>query len=108
MNLEQMTVAIIGIDYPSPNIQCVGGMVLRNCDKKTLSTTRLCQRPDPVIKPDVTILATVHDALAWEHILEPPLDNRISPMTDISPAEARGLKAVLSAGDVRADRRKDL
>jgi hypothetical protein len=65
MNPLSMTVAMVAIDNPSPGFQCVGGVVLRNENQKWLTTTRMRKSPDPEVQRDVTILATVHDALAW-------------------------------------------
>jgi hypothetical protein len=65
---------------------------------------KVMQQPDPEIEREVTILAVVHDALAWRHITEPVADigKRVSRRTVIYHAEAEGLTGVLSARDCRA------
>jgi hypothetical protein len=59
---------------------------------------------------EVTILGTVHDALAGKHILDPAdKDGKmICPCTVLSHAEAEGLTRVLSALDIPADPRETL
>jgi hypothetical protein len=66
----------------------------------------LCTRPGPAIEREVVILATAHDTLTWEHILEPPVKKRISTRTIIYPEEAEGVKPVFLVRDVRADSRE--
>jgi hypothetical protein len=75
----------------------------RNEDEKWLRTTRLCDHEQLAVEREVVTLATFHAALAWKHISEQPTEKRISPMTVVYPAEAEGLKAVLSAGAAMAD-----
>jgi hypothetical protein len=64
MNLETVTVFMIGINEPSMDFQRVGGLVIHNEDKKWLSTARICTKRDPLTERQVVILAKVHDALA--------------------------------------------
>jgi hypothetical protein len=91
---------MVGIGKPSLDFQSVGGMVLRNEDEKWLSTTGLCDKSDAEIEREVTIIATVHGALAWKDIREHPTEDRISPRTVICPPEADGLSQVLYARDI--------
>jgi hypothetical protein len=72
--------------------------------------TRVCLKTEPEIEREVTILAMVHDALAWMNITESAGENRkrLCSRTLIYPAEAEGLTRVISAQDVRADSREGL
>jgi hypothetical protein len=54
-----------------------------------------------------TIVAGIHDALMWKHVLEAAGEKRFAPRTVIYPAEAKGLKRVLAPGDVRLDQREE-
>jgi hypothetical protein len=92
----------------SATFQNVGGLVLRNGDKRMSSTTRLARKLDPAFERGLTIFETLHHALAWKHILEPSEWKMVSHKTVIFPAEVEGLKVVLSVSDIRADPRTEL